>query len=381
MENDLRKSYLKVLLPILVVLLIIGVVIFYFALDMNTKLKRYKPQNPDLKFVTYIEDTNNGVKKHFFYKDSYYPLCEYKSNVNLDDYFDFVIENNEAYISKYKGKSDTVYLPTAYKNYNVVGVKSGAFDEESFVRNIYGNENILRLEDRFIENDFEFTYFHNFPNLEYLGYGSYNIGYFMLNNNLKQAHSLNLLNVNIMKRLYIGDNLELLSPDEEEINFFLPRIDYFSNLYPINITLSKKNSRYTLVKGSLLSSDLKTLYYLKDDSNQKAIENVTKIASFAITCLSNKEYKFEHRIEEIESFAIGISNTINFLNGVDKINPYIFCSNYGNLNINIEGSVDEICDNAFSLYEEKQGGEVHLPKSINKYGVQGGPYLPTIIID
>lgn len=379
MENDLRKSYLKVLLPILVGLLIIGVVIFYFALDMNTKLKRYKPSNSDLKFVTYIEDTNNGVKKHFFYKDSYYPLCEYKSNVNLDDYFDFEIENNEAYISKYKGKSDTVYLPSTYKNYKVVGVKSCAFDEESFVRNIYGNENILRLEDRFIENDVHLVYFHNFPNLEYLGYGSYNIGYFMLNNNLKQAHSLNLLNV--MERLYIGDKLELLSPDEEEINFILPRINYFNNLYPINITLSKKNSRYTLVDGSLLSSDLKTLYYLRDDSNQKAIENVTKIASFAITCLSNKEYKFEQRIEEIGSFAIGISNTINFLNGVDKINPYIFCSNYGDLNINIEGSIGEICDNAFSLYEEKQGGEVHLPKSINKYGVQGGPYLPTIIID
>ena len=370
MENDLKKSYLKILLPILIILLIIGVVIGYFALDMNTKLKRYKPSNSDLKFVTYIEDTNNGVKKHFFYKDSYYPLCEYKSNVNLDDYFDFEIENNEAYISKYKG------------NYKVVGVKSGAFDEESFVRNIYGNENILRLEDRFIENDgFKFVYFHNFPNLEYLGYGSYNIGYFMLNNNLKQAHSLNLLNVNIMERLYIGDNLELLSPDEEEINFILSQINYFSNLFSINITLSKKNSRYTLVDGSLLSSDLKTLYYLSVDSNQKTIENVTKIASFAITCLSNKEYKFEQRIEEIESFAIGISNTINFLNGVDKINTYIFCSNYGDLNINIEGSIDEICDNAFSLYEEKQGGVVHLPKSINKYGVQGGPYLPTIIID
>lgn len=181
MEDELIKSYKKILLPITIVLVILAFVVFWFAFGMPEKLKRYKPLNSDLEFVKYGEDLDSGTKTHFFYSDKYYPICKYKSKANLDNYFDFEINGDEAYISKYKGKDDIVYLPDVYKHdgkkYKVTKVLKNTFSvNPEYIFKIYGTKNIVILDDYFLESKDDYLIhlvLYNFENLKYIGLGQF----------------------------------------------------------------------------------------------------------------------------------------------------------------------------------------------------------------
>lgn len=379
MEDELRKSYKKILLPITIGLVILAFVVFWFAFGMPEKLKRYKPLNSDLEFVKYGEDLDSGTKTHFFYSDKYYPICKYKSKANLDNYFDFEINGDEAYISKYKGKDDIVYLPEVYKRngkkYKVTKVLKNTFSVNYSSLLLYGTKNIVSLDDCFLESSRMFLtnlYLRNFNNLKYIGLGQFQIENTNFNDKLECVYAFNTLS---MDRMYIGKNLKLIYPTASDLEYYkiLFTMNHFGYDYT-SIKVSNKNNNYVFEDDCLFSYDKTTLYRCY---NSICNYQISKIAPFTFSSFLSVAINTD--IDEIAMFAFIPNCYVEFNGKVNKISSYVFGSNYmSGTKITFNGDINEIEKNAFTLFDDYKV-TVNINGNVNLYGNQEGDYLANVI--
>ena len=387
MEDELRKSYKKILLPITIGLVILAFVVFWFAFGMPEKLKRYKPLNSDLEFVKYGEDLDSGTKTHFFYSDKYYPICKYKSKANLDNYFDFEINGDEAYISKYKGKDDIVYLPEVYKHngkkYKVTKVLKNTFSvNPEYIFKIYGTKNIVILDDYFLESKDNYLInlvLYNFENLKYIGLGQFQIENTNFNDQLEGVHAFNTLN---MYDIYVGKNLKFIYPSNDDVKYYEGLFNKIAlPLINTKFRVSKKNKNYVVENNCLFSYDKTTLYRCYEFANENLFDNysINKIASFAFVRCNRVSVAINTDIDEIAMFAFIPNCYVEFNGKVNKISSYVFGSNYmSGTKITFNGDINEIENNAFTLFDDYKV-TVNINGNVTSYGSQEGDYLANVI--
>lgn len=392
MEDELRKSYKKILLPITIVLVFLSFVIAWFAFGMPEKLKRYKPLNSDLEFVKYGEDLDSGTKTHFFYSSEYYPICKYKSKVNLEDYFDFEINGDEAYISKCKVEESSIYLPEIYnhngKTYKITKVLENAFNIDAhnyitYTFKIYGTKNIVSLDDHFLESKGNYLIdlvLHNFNNLKYIGIGSFQLGDgTRFNDNLESVHAFNTIELYDM---YIGNNLKFIYPTVSDVEYYKMLFEK-AILTPSHTTfrVSKKNNYYVTENGCLYSKDKTILYRCYRFINEYELNNypINKIASFAFVVNNRVSISINNDIDEIAMFAFVPNCYVEFNGNINKISSYVFGNSHINgTRITFNGDINEIEKNAFTLLDDYEV-TVNINGNVNLYGNQEGDYLANVI--
>lgn len=355
---------------------------------MPDKLKRYKPLNSNLEFVKYGEDLDSGTKTHFFYSDKYYPICKYKSKVNLDTYFDFEINGDEAYISKYKGEDNIVYLPEIYKHngkkYKVTKVLKNTFSvNPEYTFKIYGTKNIVSLDDYFLESTNNYLIelvLHNFNNLKYIGLGQFQLWFdTRWNDNLEGVHAFNTLD---MYDIYVGKDLKFIYPTADDVKYYKELFNKAA-LHSINtkFRVSKKNKNYVFENNCLFSHDKTTLYRCYKFVKEDLLNNysINKIASFAFVCCNNVSVAINTNVDEIGMFAFIPNCYVEFNGSVNKISPYVFGNNYMNgTEITFNGDINEIENNAFTLFDDYKV-TVNINGNVTSFGNQEGDYLATVI--
>lgn len=386
MEDELRKSYKMILLPITVALVILALVIFWFAFGMPQKLQRYKPLNSDLEFVKYGEDLDSGTKTHFFYNDKYYPICKYKSKANLDNYFDFEINGDEAYISKYKAKDNIVYLPEVYKHngkkYKVTKVLKNTFSVDYSRLLLYGTKNVVSLDDHFLESSRKFSTklcLRNFNNLKYIGLGQFQIEDTNFNDKLEAVHIFNTLN---MYNIYVGKNLKFIYPTVNDVKYYKVLFSRAAlGLTNTKFRVSKKNKNYVVENKCLFSYDKTILYRCDEYLKKNSLNNysISKIASFAFVSYDKLEITINNDIDEIGMFAFIPDCYVEFNGNVNKISSYVFGSNYAyGTRVTFNGDINEIENNAFTLFDDCNV-TVNINGNVTLYGSQEGDYLANVI--
>lgn len=177
--KEQRKAY-KILIPSVIVFLAVLIVSLWIEFDFTNVLKDafYKPEDLyGLEFKEWRYDTNGGSKKSLFYgsKHKLYPIYEYKNEEFKNEFFDFEIKDDVAYISNVKKYTNdhVIYLPDTIKinskKYKVVGVKANSIVEDEYdykykEYTVYGTNNLMYLDDYFASKVSLKMY--NFPNLK-----------------------------------------------------------------------------------------------------------------------------------------------------------------------------------------------------------------------
>ena len=385
--DEQRKAF-KLLIPSIILFVVVIFVAIWFGLDVNGRIKKanYKPGDLyGLQFKEWRYDTNGGSVKSRFYNEKHYlyPIYEYKNEDYKNEFFDFELENDYAYVSSVKRFTSErdVYLPETVKidnkNYKVVGIKANAFDKAMtkvfqygmtyYTVHIYGTANITSLDDEFIS--YAELRLYNFSNLTTVGYGNFIINYFVMNDKLLSIHTFNLLNSRVYNDIYIGKKCKLVDLTEYEKNilkdeFFISQFNHASRLTITSISVNDNNPYYKMVNKSVYSKDLKKLYYLDLTSNDDIHinNNDLTIMPFALSGIGFSDsinIYFDGSVEAIETYAINTIYINIYFNGdVNNVYDNIFTNGLYDVNVAFNGSVSNISPNAF----ENDGSDINVKK-------------------
>lgn len=370
--KEQRKAY-KILIFSVIVFLAVLIVSLWIGFDFTNVLKDafYKPEDLyGLEFKEWRYDTNGGSKKSLFHRSKHklYPIYEYKNEEFKNEFFDFEIKDDVAYISNVKKYTNdyVIYFPDTIKinskKYKVVGVKANSILEDEYdykykEYTVYGTNNLMYLDDYFASKVSLKMY--NFPNLKNIGDGNYFINHFNMNNNLESVHIFNILKSSSYESsiVYLGDNCKLIGLTDFEKELFSDGLfnekylNDFNNLKISYLSLSSKNPYYTMKNNVLYSKDMKSLYWLGyQDLDVVIEENDLNIMPLAISSrnLFYSKITFTGRINNISTYAINTNcATINFDNEVNMIDDYIFTRNTVELTINFNFKINNYSSNSF----------------------------------